>query len=45
MLPDSTASENALLKLHNQMSEDGLGWRKAKLTLKPEGSLRIEPLD
>lgn len=44
-LADNRASKAALLKLHHQMAEDGLNWNKVKLTLKPEGSLKIEPLN
>jgi len=44
-LPDERASKAALLQLHHQMLKDGMQWKKAKLTIKPEGSLRIEPLE
>ena len=43
-LRDERKPKAALLKLHRQMVDDGLGWQKARITLMPDGSLKLEPL-
>lgn len=43
-LPDERKPKAALLKLHQQVVDDGLGWQKALITLMPDGSVKLEPL-